>query len=334
MRRQNQNRVALPKRASQFGLSLFALTLLAACGPKTEKWYSSKPEATNLGFFEMVRRERSLRSAIVPSKGSINVKKGDTYYKISLRYKVPLRALLEVNEARPPYRLAPGAKIKLPVQAFHIVRAQETLYAISRKYKTDVSTLAALNNIDKPFGIRIGQKLQVPDERAGRVGRFVRHDPIAKASEAGPAQSQTKKRSGQKPGKRAALPAAPRRVGRFQVPVQGRVISNFGTKPNGLHNDGINIAARKGTPIKAAENGVVVYVGNQLRGYGNLLLVRHGEGWVTAYAHASKFLVKPGDRVKQGQSIAEVGQTGNVDQPQVHFEVRKGTRAVNPKSLI
>ncbi len=334
MRRQNKNRVALPQRAPQFALSLLAVSLLAACTPMTPKWYSSKPEAKSLGFFQMVRRERRLRGEVVASKGSINIKKGDTYYKISLRYKVPLRALLEVNKARPPYRLASGAKIKLPVQAFHTVRAQETLYAISRKYSTDVSTLAALNNISKPYGIRIGQKLQVPDERAGRVASLRRNEPAAKASEADAAQSQTKKTSSKKPAKRAALPAAPRRVGRFQVPVQGRVISNFGTKDNGLHNDGINIAARKGTPIKAAENGVVVYVGNELRGYGNLLLVRHGEGWVTAYAHASKFLVQPGDRVKQGQSIAEVGQTGNVDQPQVHFEVRKGTRAVNPKSLI
>jgi murein DD-endopeptidase MepM/ murein hydrolase activator NlpD len=225
--------------------------------------------------------------------------------------------------------LAAGAKIKLPVQAFHKVRAKETLYAISRQYNTDVSTLASLNQISKPYGIQIGQKLQVPDERAGRVARLSGNLPDSKS-----AKPRTKKIASRKPAKRAALPSAPRRVGRFQVPVQGRVISNFGTKPNGLHNDGINIAARAGTPIKAAENGVVVYVGNELRGYGNLLLVRHGEGWVTAYAHASKFLVKPGERVKQGQSIAEVGQTGSVDQPQVHFEVRKGTRAVNPKSLI
>ncbi|MBT7641898.1 MAG: M23 family metallopeptidase [Rhodobiaceae bacterium] len=331
MKRQNQNRVALPKRASQFGLSLLVLAVLSACAPMAPKWYSSHPEAKSRGFFDLMRKERKLRGAPVASKGNISVRKGDTYYKISLRHKVPLRALLEVNKARPPYSLSAGQKIKLPVQAFHTVRAKETLYAISRKYNTDVSTLAALNQISKPFSIRIGQKLQVPDERAGRAASLGRPAPDAKLTEA---KSQTKKTVSQKRVKRAALPAAPRRVGRFQVPVQGKVISNFGTKPNGLHNDGINIAARNGTPIKAAENGVVVYTGNELRGYGNLLLVRHGEGWVTAYAHASKFLVKPGDRVKQGQSIAEVGQTGNVDRPQVHFEVRKGTRAVNPKSLI
>jgi murein DD-endopeptidase MepM/ murein hydrolase activator NlpD len=101
-----------------------------------------------------------------------------------------------------------------------------------------------------------------------------------------------------------------------------------------LHNDGINISAPIGTPIKASENGVVVYTGNQLRGYGNLILVRHSGGWVSAYAHTSKFLVQAGDKVKQGEVIAQVGQSGSVSRPQLHFELRKGTRAVDPKSLI
>jgi murein DD-endopeptidase MepM/ murein hydrolase activator NlpD len=118
------------------------------------------------------------------------------------------------------------------------------------------------------------------------------------------------------------------------TPVKGRVISNFGPKEGGLHNDGINISAPIGTPIKASENGVVVYTGNQLRGYGNLILVRHSGGWVSAYAHTSKFLVQAGDKVKQGEVIAQVGQSGSVSRPQLHFELRKGTRAVDPKSLI
>ena len=152
----------------------------------------------------------------------------------------------------------------------------------------------------------------------------------APAVKANPSQRQ-KAAKAKKPTR---LAAAPRRVGRFRVPVKGPVISDYGPKQGGLHNDGINIAARSGTPIVAAENGVVVYAGNELRGYGNLLLIRHSDGWVTAYAHASKFNVKPGDRVRQGDKVAEVGQTGNVDSPQLHFELRKGTRAVNPKSLI
>jgi murein DD-endopeptidase MepM/ murein hydrolase activator NlpD len=118
--------------------------------------------------------------------------------------------------------------------------------------------------------------------------------------------------------------------GKFLWPVNGKVVSPFGPKDGGLHNDGINIAAPLGTPVRAADNGVVVYAGNELRGFGNLLLVRHAGGWVSAYAHCDALLVKRGQEVKRGQVIARVGQTGNVAAPQLHFELRKGAQAINP----
>lgn len=116
----------------------------------------------------------------------------------------------------------------------------------------------------------------------------------------------------------------------FRWPVRGRVISGFGPKPTGQQNDGINLAVPEGTPIKAADDGVVAYAGNELKGYGNLVLVRHSNGYVTAYAHASEILVKRGDSVRRGQVIAKSGQTGDVTSPQVHFEVRKGSTPVDP----
>jgi murein DD-endopeptidase MepM/ murein hydrolase activator NlpD len=119
-------------------------------------------------------------------------------------------------------------------------------------------------------------------------------------------------------------------TGKFLWPVNGKIVSPFGPKDGGLHNDGINIAAPLGTPIHAADNGVVVYAGNELRGFGNLLLVRHADGWVSAYAHCDALLVKRGDNVKRGQVIARVGQSGNVTAPQLHFELRKGAEAVDP----
>jgi murein DD-endopeptidase MepM/ murein hydrolase activator NlpD len=119
-------------------------------------------------------------------------------------------------------------------------------------------------------------------------------------------------------------------TGKFLWPVNGKIISPFGPKDGGLHNDGINIAAPLGTPVHAADNGVVVYAGNELRGFGNLLLVRHADGWVSAYAHCDALLVKRGDNVKRGQVIARVGQSGNVSAPQLHFELRKGAEAVDP----
>ena len=116
--------------------------------------------------------------------------------------------------------------------------------------------------------------------------------------------------------------------------MRGRIIAGFGPKPNGLQNDGINLAVPEGTPIKAAEDGVVAYAGNELKGYGNLVLVRHSNGFVTAYANASEITVKRGDTVKRGQVIAKSGQTGNVTSPQLHFEIRKGSTPVDPSQYL
>ena len=116
--------------------------------------------------------------------------------------------------------------------------------------------------------------------------------------------------------------------------VRGRVISRFGAKGRGLHNDGVNVAAPRGTPVLAAQSGVVAYAGNQLRGFGNLVLIRHSNGLMTAYAHNERLLVAPGDTVRRGQRIAKVGSTGSVASPQLHFEVRNGRQPVDPVKFL
>ena len=121
---------------------------------------------------------------------------------------------------------------------------------------------------------------------------------------------------------------------KFRWPANGRVIAGYGPTPNGQQNDGINIALPENTPVKAAEDGVVAYAGNELKGYGNLVLVRHPNGYVTAYAHAKELLVKRGDQVKRGQVIARSGQTGNVNAPQLHFEIRKGASPLDPTRFL
>ena len=121
---------------------------------------------------------------------------------------------------------------------------------------------------------------------------------------------------------------------RFSWPLRGKVLASFGAAGQGLHNDGINLAAPAGTQVRAADNGVVAYAGSELKGFGNLLLIKHADGLTTAYAHNAKLLVKRGDEVKQGQVVAVVGRTGNVDSPQLHFEVRKGTQAMDPLAYL
>jgi murein DD-endopeptidase MepM/ murein hydrolase activator NlpD len=116
----------------------------------------------------------------------------------------------------------------------------------------------------------------------------------------------------------------------FRWPVRGRIISDFGSKPGGARNEGVNLAVPEGTPVKAAGSGTVIYAGNELKGFGNLVLLRHADGWVSAYAHNSKLNVKRGDKVSRGEVIANAGATGSVSQPQVHFELRRGNKPVDP----
>jgi murein DD-endopeptidase MepM/ murein hydrolase activator NlpD len=161
--------------------------------------------------------------------------------------------------------------------------------------------------------------------------------PPAGTTTANPASTASVAPAAVTPSPPAQAPATPETVtppprgsGKFLWPVNGKVVSVFGVKDGGQHNDGINIAAPLGTPVHAADNGVVVYAGNELRGFGNLLLIRHADGWVSAYAHCDALLVKRGDQVKRGQVIARVGQTGAVSSPQLHFELRKSGQAVDP----
>ena len=120
----------------------------------------------------------------------------------------------------------------------------------------------------------------------------------------------------------------------FVVPVSGRIIAGFGSTGGGQRNDGINIAAATGTPIHAAADGVVTYAGNELKGYGNLILIKHGDAYVTAYAHTNSIGVARGQRVAKGDVIGTVGQTGDVTQPQLHFEIRRNMKPIDPRAIL
>jgi murein DD-endopeptidase MepM/ murein hydrolase activator NlpD len=132
----------------------------------------------------------------------------------------------------------------------------------------------------------------------------------------------------------AAEPPPPRNSTTFLWPVRGRVLQGYGAGPGGTHNDGINIGAPRGAAVQAADGGVVAYSGNELRGYGNLILIKHANGWISAYAHCDLILVKTGQKVARGQVIARVGATGNVSEPQLHFELRRGKKSVDPNEYL
>lgn len=201
----------------------------------------------------------------------------------------------------------PAAATVLPT---HKVAAGETAYSIAKRYGVALDALAAANDLGDHFGIREGQVLTIP-------GTAVAETPT--------------------PHEKPVLLAARTRDGMPHAliwPVTGPVISSFGPKDDGRYNEGVNIEAADGTPVWAAADGTVTYAGNEIRGYGNLILIRHDDGLVTAYAHNRKLKVKKGEHVHQGEVIALSGATGTVTRPQLHFEVRRAGQPVDPASML
>ncbi len=299
-------------------LLLAALMLLSGCS-ELRRDAGDYPGYRPSGAYDRGHRPHVAHRAPRPraAKGAIRVRKGDTVYAISRRYGVAPREIITVNRLRPPYHLKAGQSLRLPRPRTHIVRKGETGYAISRRYGVDLTSLMRINRIRPPYTLKVGQRLRLPPQ--------VR--PPAPAREV--AAKKTPPRKAKRKTPPVPQPVARGPV-RFAWPVSGRVISRFGPKKGGLHNDGINIRVEAGAPVRAAEAGVVAYAGNQLKGFGNLLLIRHAGGWMTAYAHNRTIVVKEGARVRRGQIVARAGATGSVKTPQLHFEIRKGTTAVDP----
>jgi murein DD-endopeptidase MepM/ murein hydrolase activator NlpD len=208
----------------------------------------------------------------------------------------------------------------------HRARSGETAYSVARRYGVDAYAVITANNLIPPFNLYEGQRLVIPGT-TGTAGT----PPAPQSHQRPPARASGAPADPADQAAALTRPNAPRReAGSFDWPVEGSVISEFGPKGGGRYNDGINIAAPLGTPVRAAESGVVAYAGNEVRGFGNMLLLKHPNGWVTAYAHNQELLVQRGERVRRGQVIARVGSSGSVDRPQLHFEVRKGKQAVDP----
>jgi murein DD-endopeptidase MepM/ murein hydrolase activator NlpD len=234
---------------------------------------------------------------------------------------------------------APRGNLVAP-SVVHVVAAGETLKSIARSYRKPVAVIARANDLAVNAKVKSGERITIPDMKEasqatpGRAEASVLQPTklaMADSSQTARVVEPTPAMSSQDAVKNAE-PAGS--LAGFRWPVRGRVIVAFGPKPNGVQNDGINLAVPEGTPIKAAEDGVVAYAGSELKGYGNLVLVRHSNGFVTAYAHASDILVKRGETVKRGQVIAHAGQTGNVTSPQLHFEIRKGATPVDPSQYL
>lgn len=289
--------IKLGRQASRAGIVLIALTL-ASCAGSSDPWWDSQYD---------------YRSS--PSASSSSSSLGPAARP---RPRPQTASGFVRNSATPVARPASsGPRSRNSIAArTHVVKPGETVYRISSQYKVEQGDLKTANGIGPDNSLRVGQRLSIPGDQ-----------PQTTRVAAAPARPST---AAPTPRNKPPLATPPPATGEFIWPAEGRIISRFGPKADGLHNDGINIAVPEGTPVRAAQTGVVAYAGNELRGYGNLLLVRHSNGWMTAYAHNGELLVERGATVTKGQTIATAGRTGSVQTAQVHFEIRRGSEALDP----
>ena len=293
---------------------------------------------------------------MVQSTSEITVAAGDTLYSLAQLYGTTVDELIRENNLSAPYTLSVGQKLKVPVEKESMavqtitvptrattttrvelqeitVAVGDTLYSLSRKYSVPVNDLAVMNNLSAPFTLSVGQKLKVPNLNNAPVRTKVAATNDSNTAPTVAASGKPKEKISSDPTQKLPTISA-RSSSKFSWPVQGKVLSAYGAKGDGLFNDGINIAAARGTSVGAAENGVVAYAGNEVKGMGNLIIIQHSGGWMTVYAHLDSMSVRRGNKVSVGQKIGTVGETGKVDQPQLHFEIRKGTKAYNPASYL
>ena len=290
--------------------------------------------------------------------GGYTVVKGDTLYSIAFRSGMDVASLVSLNGISPPYHIYPGQQLRLDGSSAAVastssaasggagtyeVRRGDTLSSIGRQFKVSNQTLAQRNNLQAPYALHAGQVLKVGSSAtggsqmvaatavassgpkplatapAGTTTPFIAQKSIAPASSTAYAQAKEQKTTSSQSNLS------------WHWPTQGRVVEGFSVAEQG--NKGIDISGQKGQPIYAASGGKVVYAGSALRGYGKLIILKHDDDYLSAYAHNDELRVKEGDSVKGGTVIANMGSTDAPD-VRLHFEIRYRGKSINPMSYL
>lgn len=270
------------------------------------------------------------------------VQRGDTLRAIAERTGAGSEAIARANGLTPPFLIRAGQMLVIPGGRYHLVRGGQTGIAIARAYGVPWSQVITVNALAEPYILRVGQRVLIPSDSVARLSPAERAkafsldvDSILTGGEPAVADNQRPARPAASPARVLAattpvvapISGAP---GRFAWPAPGNVVRRFGPGGSGERNDGIKIAVPLSTPITAAADGTVAYVGDGIAALGGLVIVRHGGGWTSVYGHAAKLLVQRGQSVKRGQTLALSGDTGFADRPEVHFELRRGRVPVDP----
>jgi murein DD-endopeptidase MepM/ murein hydrolase activator NlpD len=305
----------------------------AARAPKAQKYAAAGvPPSAPGGYADATPASKPAVEAPSDWTRSYTVRPGDSLYGLARQNNIKLSELERYNGISDSRKVMPGTVLKLPATA-------ETSVADATPARDRTSDPVSLGAVSPgpvtpgpvtPGAVRLGEVPSPPATSSSQAPTLLNGAGTASDSPAGAervARADTATATDAAPARSNSVAGAGPRL---RWPVSGKVISNFGPRPDGTNNDGVNLAVPMGTDVHAAEDGVVAYAGDELKGYGNLVLIRHDNGWVTAYAHADEILVKRGDRIKRGQVIAKAGRTGQVDQPQVHFELRQSQKPVDP----
>ena len=285
-------------------------------------------------------------------------REGETLYSISRAYDMKVSDVIALNNLKFPYPIYPGDKIKIVKDKNKKSEPNEAGIASDKKIdnkKSEKNSQLALEsktkdgkNTFKPSEEKAKElsekKGSKEIEKYGFKPSEVRALEIEKKNDSSrtaqniinPTKNEIveTKLSINKPIDKDSIKKIANKTNRFSWPVRGEVISKFGPKSAGLYNDGINIKAPDGQTVSASEDGIVAYVGSELKGYGNLVIVKHSGGWISAYAHLKNSAVASGQKINKGQKIGNVGNSGKVKFPQLYFGLRKGRDAVNPENYL
>lgn len=266
-------------------------------------------------------------------------REGDTLYSISRMYDMKVNDVIALNNLKFPYPIYPGDKIKI-VKDKNKKSEKNPQLASDSKAKKEIN----LKSSEEKAKEIVEKKNSKEIEKYGFKPSEVRALELAKKNDSSrtaqniinPSKNEIveTKLSINKPIDKDSIKKIANKTNRFSWPVRGEVISKFGPKSAGLYNDGINIKAKDGEAVSSSEDGIVAYVGSELKGYGNLVIVKHSGGWISAYAHLKNSAVAIGQKISKGQKIGNVGNSGKVKFPQLYFGLRKGRDAVNPENYL
>ncbi|MFA5040647.1 MAG: M23 family metallopeptidase [Bdellovibrionales bacterium] len=270
---------------------------------------------------------------IIPGK-KITVKGNENIYSIAHANNVSMREIIVLNHLKPPFDVRRGQKIILPAGGSSFTGDLEPPESSPLEPVTK-STLPPLVGVEVT-----SEELPPPSTAKTNLKTSGFSSPQPQATETAPSKPAEADKAQAVEKEVETKPVAEETSSydssdsSMRWPVQGPILSGFGPKKGGMKNDGINIGAPKGSPVVASAAGTVVYVGNDMKGFGNMILIKHYGDMVTAYAHLARILVKKNAVVSQGDMIGTVGKTGNVATPQLHFEIRRDGKPTDPTKII